>query len=317
MPAEQRSRLLQSLQKFDLELTPEKQQAVRDLDRQITQLVPQQRAQYFWVLRRYHNWLDSLPENRREEILAQPADDRLATIRKLAAQHPVPSSETPEFLRIAEVGEMSPFELASAYRIWKESNATQHERIERIAQGKGRRKSLFQLGNSLKPALPQETKPADFDEEYWIREVEDYWRKVRPVMLLEEGARNKGGEDPAKEAARKKQDAIRQAIHRRQAVNLYTARTKVKSVEPDKLTEFVTGLPPWLQHVVDQYPPDEARHRLTWAYRMVFPYPDEIGASHHPSASAAKKAPRPTPKKPGTTPAKRKPAPTSPSDAPF
>ena len=42
--------------------------------------------------------------------------------------------------------------------------------------------------------------------------------------------------------------------------------------------------------MVDQYPPDEARHRLTWAYRMVFPYPDEIGASHHPSASAAKQA---------------------------
>ena len=91
---------------------------------------------------------------------------------------------------------MSPFELASAYKIWKASNATQHERIERIAQGKGRRKSLFQLGNSLKPALPQETKPADFDEEYWIRAVKDYLRKVRAGDVAKERARNKGGKIP-------------------------------------------------------------------------------------------------------------------------
>ncbi len=81
----------------------------------------------FWVLRRYHDWLNSLPEIKQDELLAQPPDDRMALIRKLVVQYAVPTSETPEFLRIAEVGELSPFELASAFRIWQASNSSQRE----------------------------------------------------------------------------------------------------------------------------------------------------------------------------------------------
>jgi hypothetical protein len=312
MPPEQRSKLLQVLRKFDLELPPEKQAAIRELDRRIAQLDPQQRARYYWVLHRYHDWLNRLPENRQDEVLAQPPDDRLALIRKLIVQHAVPTSETPEFLRIAEVGELSPFELASAFRIWQASSQSQHEIVERRPQEKGRREGLFQLGSRLDPPVPRETKPADFDEERWIGLVEEYWRKTRPVMLLDEAARKK-----MDEAAKKKYDAIRRETHRRQAVNLYTTKTKKRAVDPERLTKFVTALPSWLQNGVDPYPPDEARRRLTWAYRLVFPYPDEIGALRAPSASSAKGAPRSSQKKTGPTPAKSKPASTSLSDAPY
>src|SRR5580698_7798949 len=57
MPAEQRSKLLLGLRKFDLELTQEKREAIRELDRRVAKADPQERARYFWVLRRYHDWL--------------------------------------------------------------------------------------------------------------------------------------------------------------------------------------------------------------------------------------------------------------------
>jgi hypothetical protein len=312
MPPDQRSKLLQGLKKFDLELTPEKQEAIRELDRQLAQVDPQQRARYFWVLRRYHDWLDQLPENKQEEILALPADDRLASIRKLAEQYPVSSSDTSEFMRIAEVGELSPFELASVYKIWELSSKAQHDQVEREAQGRPRRKALLKLGNELRPRIPRETIPKDFDDEYWIGEVLGHWRKTNPVMAFDDLARNQGDD-----TAKAKQAILRQLIHHRQAINLYTSRTKIQAVAPENLTRFVTALPSWLHHAIDEYPPDEARRRLTWAYRLLFPFPDEIGASVHSSASAAKGAPRAPKKKPATTPAKAKPDASSPSDSPF
>src|SRR5439155_1035268 len=65
MPLEQRTKLLQNLRRFDLELSLEKQEAIRDLDRRLAKLDPAQQSQYLAVIRRYHNWLHGLPENRR------------------------------------------------------------------------------------------------------------------------------------------------------------------------------------------------------------------------------------------------------------
>ena len=288
MPAEQRTKLLQNLRKFELELSPEKQEVIRELDRQIAKLDPQQRARYFWVLRRYHDWLNSLPENKQDELLGQPPEGRKAMIRKLVEQYAVPTSETPEFLRIAEVGELSPFELASAFRIWQAANASQREHLERIPAGRKRRDPLLQLGSRLKPAIPRETKPADFDEEDWIGRVEEFWRKTRPVMLFNGAAANKGDE-----VAKNKQDAVRQ-IYRRQAVNLYTSRNKIQAVDSDRLKQFLTALPSWLQNAVDPYPPDEARSTTDLGLPVGFPLPrrdrgvakslgftDQGGIPHH------------------------------------
>ena len=187
MPPGQRSKLLQSLRKFDLEVSPEKREAIRVLDRRIAQLDPPQRARYFWVLRRYHDWLNSLPENKQDEVLAQPPGDRMALIRKLVDQYPVPTSETPEFLQIAELGELNPFELASAFRIWQAANQSQREHVERKTAGQNRRRVLFLLGNNeLKPRIPRETKPADFNEEKWTALLDQYWRQMRPVMAFVE-----------------------------------------------------------------------------------------------------------------------------------
>lgn len=190
LPPDQRSKLLQNLRKFDLELPPEKQRAIRELDRRIAELVPEQQARYFSVLRRYHDWLNSLPENRQDELLGQSPEQRMETIRKLVADYPLPTSETPRFLQIAEVGELSPFELASVFRIWQAATPAQRTRIEHKPQERGRREALFGLGNSMKEPILRETKPPDYDEDKWVGLLE-VWQKARPISLFENAVKKK------------------------------------------------------------------------------------------------------------------------------
>src|SRR5262249_20386615 len=123
MSPEARSRLLSNLRKFDLELTPEQQSAMRELDRRLADLPPEERDRYLAVLRRYHDWLNSLPENRQDELTSKPTGERMALIRKLIVERPVPTGDTPLILRLIEPGEDSPFEVASAYEIWEAPDA--------------------------------------------------------------------------------------------------------------------------------------------------------------------------------------------------
>jgi hypothetical protein len=308
MPLEQRTRLLKNLRRFELELTPEKQRAIRELDRHIAELDVAEQSQYFAVLRRYHSWLNGLPENQRDELQSLPLAERMSLLRKLVVAHPVPKEDTPSLLRVAELGEVSPFELASLYRIWQAASPSERERIERIPQAPRRREALLRLGDALK--IPRETQPPDFDEARWVATVEGQWRKNQRAFLLEEPARKK-----ADEAARSKVEGRRREVLRRQAINVYLSRREARSVDPQRLAQFVSGLPSWVQPTLDPYPPDEARRRLTFVYRLVFRYPDEIppaGRGAAPSAPGRSGA-HPAPVSP--PPEKRKP--DVPNSTPF
>ena len=168
MPPEARSRLLENLRKFDLQLTPEQQSALRDLDGRLAEMPPDRRGQYLSVLRRYHDWLSGLPENRQDELAAKPPGDRMALVRKMIRERPVPASDTPSILRVIEPGEYSPFEVASAYRIWHVLNANQRARVEQAKQEKSVGNGCSGSGGSLKNAILRETRPDEFDEEKWI-----------------------------------------------------------------------------------------------------------------------------------------------------
>jgi flagellar motor switch protein FliM len=119
------------------------------------------------------------------------------------------------------------------------------------------------------------------------------------------------------ETVLKKLEARRKEILRRQAINFYLTRTEteVRSVDPQRLAEFVGGLPSWVQTTLDQYPPDEARRRLSFAYRLVFPFLEELKGGRPPAASPAQGRAVPSPKGVSPSPAKRKP--DASTDAPF
>jgi hypothetical protein len=232
----------------------------------------------------------------------------MALVRKLILERPVPTGDTPIILRVIEPGEYSPFEVASAYKIWQALDANQRTLVERKAEERARRETLFRIGEAKKK-IPRETAPPDFDEERWIGLVLDHWRVTRPIVLVEVKRLD--------DAAKKKNDAVRREFLRRQAINLYVSRAEVRPVAPERLTQFIASLPEWVQASFHSLPPDEARHRAAFAYRQVFPYPAEIGAAPKAGESGTKgpAAPKPRPAAPER--GKRKPAAAGENVAPF
>ncbi len=328
MPTEERARLLGVLRKFDLELTPEQQASARELDRRLSELSPDRRAQYEAVLRRYHNWLNGLPESRQTELAAKPPGERLVLVRKWIAERPVPAGDTQELMSVVEVGELSPFELASAFKIWQALRDDQKQRLAGL-KDHDRRTTLFNMGARMKNPIPRETRPDDYDEEKWLGKVQDYLRNMRPILLADEVVKKKF-EDARKKAegleekARKKvEDAVRKfeaghrEILRRMAINDYVRQTRISTVDSERLARFVAALPEWLRACFDPLPPDEARRRLSFAYRLVFPSPEEIGSPRSSAAKVSKGRPSPT-RKPGAS-AKPKPKPSDADEnpAPF
>ena len=296
LPPNERQRLDENLRKFDLLYSPGQQQSLRDLDRRINEIEPTRQAEYLAALHRYHNWLNLLPETKQEELKQAPPAERMALVKKLLNDHPIPKAGAAPFLRFVDVGEDTPFELAAIYKIWETLNREERTEVEKVPRGPRRHNKLFELAD--KHDLPHEIKPDDFNEERWAGELEAFARKNRPLLLLEE--------------LRKKQEARRQEILRRQLINFHYLEKDhhPKGVTPERLAEFLALFPPWLQSSFDHYPPEEAKRRLTIVYRLVFPPPSEIKATQR-AAAAPPAAPAAT-TKPGSSRGKQKPAPKSP-----
>jgi len=92
--------------------------------------------------------------------------------------------------------------------------------------------------------------------------METHLREKRPALLLDD--------------LKKKADPRRPQILRRQAINFYFLDKKQAAVNPDRLAAFVAAFPPFIQTSFEQFPPDEARRRLTIVYRLVFPPGEEM-----------------------------------------
>jgi hypothetical protein len=261
LPRAQRLKLIENLRRFDLVLRPEQQKALRDLDRRIAELPPAQRVQYLSALHRYSNWLDHLPENRRDDLLDKPPDERFPEVGKLlVGNHPVPKAETGRFLRIADLGMFSPFELAAVFNIWRVLTPNQRQEVEKLPAGPQALEAIFTLGKAK--AMEREIKPVEFDEEQWLTAMETHLREKRPALLLDD--------------LKKKADPRRPQILRRQAINFYFLDKKQEAVNPDRLAAFVAAFPAFIQTSFEQFPPDEARRRLTIVYRLVFPPGQEM-----------------------------------------
>jgi len=297
MPDSWREELFDKLRRFDLVLTPEQRASVLQIDSYIQSLEPERRLEALAAARRFHAWLGTLPENVRDDILARPPGERMSEIRKLLAKHPIPHTETPRLLQLIEIGEYSPFELASIYRIWQALTDAERKQIERLPPGPRRAEELFHRGQ--KKGIERETIPADFDERHWVAYVEAALKK-RPIFLLEE-------------LKKKGETARREQILRRQAVNAYLIAHPTPQVTPERLEQFAASFPEWIQASFDPFPPDEARRWLSVAYRLVFPPGSEIkrAVAGSPGTGVPRTANPPTHAKPAPnqTPLKTEPSP--------
>jgi hypothetical protein len=278
LPRDQRVKLLENLHRFELVQSERNQAVLRSLDRQLQGLDAAERSRYFDVLGRYHNWLNRLPEKLQDDIRSAAPVDRMALVRKVAKIHPVPmENKTPPVLSVADIGDFSPFEIASMYTTWAKATPAQRAEIEKLA-APARRNALRKLTKALD--IPREIRPKDYDDEEWVKKLEARWLASSPILY--EGLFGKASDavpkkvqnlgDPSLVKEERKADIVS-----RQAINFYfmQASHRPKPVGDDNLALFVAALPPWIPSAFDQFAPDEARRRLSIIYRLVFPA-DEI-----------------------------------------
>ena len=324
MSAKERSELVETLKQFDLQLPLEQQRSLRQIDQQISRLSADEKVRYLAALRRYHNWLDSLPDSVRDKLQAKPPADRMAQIRTMLSRYPLPKQSNPVWMQFADIAGTSPFELATTFMIWQELAPQERRELEGLPAGPQRRQKLNDYGRARKL---REIRPADFRLEHWIPKVE---AKIDEIQLADPELKN--ALTKAENLTKRKNEGKDQSAHlpsplmRRLAINLYfMEEPPPRPVDPQRLAQFFAAMPPWIRSSFDSYTADEARRRLTLVYRLVFPKdeytPVRPGASvplpASPTASkstAVPPAPVPVqPKKEATVPK----APGSPGSSPF
>ncbi|MGC8638888.1 MAG: hypothetical protein ACP5XB_03295 [Isosphaeraceae bacterium] len=280
MSARQRTALAQALQRFDLKIPPDEQESIRQIDSRLNALPPDERVRYLAVLRRFHNWLDTLPNDVRDNLLAKAPQERMPQIKTLLARYPLPREGNPTWRQFTEFTGPSFFELASLFKLWQDMTPAERGEIEKLPIAK-RRAGLLEHG--LQKRSLHEFRPKDFRLEEWLPKVDakiNELREIDPELRTALTKAEKKTEDLAKE----KPSAVvpaRPPILHRLAVNLYTLSQNPHPVSVEKLDAFFSALPPWVQSSFDPYPADLARRRLTLVYRLVFPYPAEFRPPQH------------------------------------
>ncbi len=289
LPLEARQRLVENLQKFDLLYSPDQQAALRELDRRINELDQAQQVQYLATAHRYHNWLEGLPEKRQDELKEKPPGERMELIKKLLKDHPVPRASTARFLQVVDVGDYSPFELATIYQIWQSMSAAERQQVEKMQPGP-RRNRLF--GSEEAKKIAAEFKRQAIDEVKWVHELEVFAENHKNAFFLQELKTSEDGGRPHE-------------VLRRQAINFHFLHEnyRPKPVDPDRLDAFLMSFPPWLISRFDHHSPDEARRRLSVVYRLVFPPGHEIKQESRPAAPAAGARTSPAPSRGTPSPA--------------
>jgi hypothetical protein len=295
-PRQERQRLTNNLQKFDLLYTPDQQQAIRDLDRRINELDAAGRTQYRATLRRYHNWMNQLSETKQGELKQKAPNERMAMVKRLLGSDPVIGTSNARFLQFIDVGDHSPMELASIYHAWKDLSPSERKQVETIGPG-ARHQNLIKRAERKKART--DSKSPEINEDKWVADFKS-WLLAHRKPLLNMLETEPGGAE----------------ILRRQAINYHYLETKkdIKAVAPEHLVQFLASLPPWLQSNFDHYPPEEASRRLTVVYRLIFPAPMEIKVGQAAAAASGSVRARPTPDR-SSSPAAKTPA--KQGDSPF
>jgi hypothetical protein len=293
MPRERRLYLAEKLKEFD-GLDKAERDSVRELDRRVSALPEEDRANYYTVLHRYHLWLQSLPEAQRNEINAKPPSERMTIVSRVIKDQASRAPASPPFFQIADVGGVSPFNMANQAKIWLALPNRQKEEVARLPEQE-RQQQLRKLGGEFKvKPIPRPTKA----EEDAI-----------------ESRALKGAAFPA--LKRFNDEATKPAMKKRMLEHYYFLEHPPARVSTENLVRFTAALPPWLRTRFDPLPPDEARRRLSILYRLIYPQGSEYQEPkpETPTASAPPKAG--TPPGPGPAPpASTKPA-TGTGTSPF
>lgn len=282
MPREQRLHLAAQLKIFD-GLGPDEQAALRAIDRALAAEPEGDRENDFAVLRRYHLWVQSLPEVRRGELKAATPEARLALARKYRAEQRTVGAGASQFLKVADFRGVSPYVLAHLIQVWFSLKPAQQAEVTGLPEN-DRGPRLHQLGKTMKPIArrPNSAK---------VHELYDHALKAYPFLKKAEAAKNP------------------EQFKQRLADHFAFLETPPPKVAPDKLLAFDRALPVWVRGGIDTLPPEEARRRLTVLYRLVYSDGEKDAAKTVAPRSKGNIAPHPP--RPAVVPGKA--APPNPS----
>jgi hypothetical protein len=314
MPLLERKQIEESLRRFDQVLTTEQQKSMREIDQRIWKLAPEERVHYLAVLRRYHNWLDSLPESVKNSVLDKPVAERMAVVKSLIPRYPLPDEGTPAWIAVVDNSVGSPIEQAAMFKIWQEMTPEQRRVFEAQPAGNRRPQALLRSYGGNK--IIGELTPSNLLEEEWFSKtfarLREYQRVDPELKEMLSKTEIKPDASLPKQKAQEAAEKFRRVRMQRSAVNLYYLnQPPPRGVDPQLLTQFLGAMLPWIRATFDTYPADEARRRLTLVYRIVFPYPNEFkptvttGSKAAPAPAVGRgvvpPAPAPVPK-PGRAP---------------
>lgn len=337
MPRERRIALAKNLERFDALDRAERTQ-IRALAAHIAARPPAEQAHYRAVLRKYHLWVQSLPDDQREQLRsAQPGRERMILVDKLWGARKAAltaAAGTPPSLQLVPITPIPPVECAGLMRDWLALKAAERADIEK------RKLPARELAVAARKTAGTRADRGRFfrdfpdaDEATLLKSLEadlkgsvdmTTWFKTKmepPKDAITEKMAKKDA------AAVKKATLVAAGFKRHVLENYYFLRHPPKPVTPENLARFAAAMPAVFRPAFDVLPPDEARRRLTVIYRLVFPTeempvpkPATEPAKGAPAKGATAKTTAPAAVPKGQPPQQKPAAPTSPpqqTGAPF
>ncbi len=256
LPIELRNHLAEQLKVFDT-LDRAEQDVVRTLDRQVSAEADENRANYYAVLRRFHLWVQSLPEAQRTELLAAAPSQRMAMVTKILKERPASDKLESSLYHFAELGGISLFDQAEQINIWLELTDAERAEVAKLGDS-DRDHRLSALAHEKKIA------PIARPSAQVLEAAHEKVLKSEKFAFLKNVERTEVKKPEKSKQARKK-------LPQQFIDNYYFIEYRPTKVGPDKLLQFERALPSWIRGSYETLPPEEARRRLTILYRLVFP----------------------------------------------
>lgn len=281
MPAEHRRLLEANLQRFDA-LDDPRQRAIRQLDQQVEALPKEERLRYLESMRRYANWLATLPPADRDRLASASPDVRMKAVRASRAEtpprRPGKALDASFWTRSAVYNTIPLFEAVYLLKIWSQLDDADRNAVERLPTPSIQQARILEHGRQRSitpdPSLVQHFRQG-------LQRLSD--QSQRPVqrtlsaLLSELTAEDlligrlpapRASGPLAKKASERLQ--MREALVRNVEVHAAAAdRASTPPIPAARLGDFERRLPEWYRQSLDLLPPEPARDRLTRLRRLI------------------------------------------------
>ncbi len=283
MPLELRQHLAQKIREFDA-LPSDRQAEIRTLDQRIAELPPADRERYLQLIRRYHLWLQSLPDAKRQAIEQSPPEDRIKLVNQYRDEQRKSNSmlrSSSDWLQVSALSPEPLRRLAIELKFWFSLEPEERQKILRLPNRNAQRTQVEELARERFPQLREFRRE---QQRRFAAEEEDVKREL--------AKRFGPGKIPAK-----REDVFRKIAELRFLQEFDPAPVSIRNLQ-----RFEAAMPPWVRESLDPLPPDAADRRLKVLYRLIFPAPNELPEPKPTTKTQPGTRPSVAPSKPVTPP---------------